>query len=741
MTTNKKIIIKKISGGVVQSLIARLKRIKITSDIESIVFKVDKTIKEHLETDLRDREQILIRANGVDVYLLTLNRNFSQSLFHINKESCRCINKEKLEEIRRADFLDVLERFDGEGLHMAGDGMHYQTPSGKHTKAFLRLADVVHSFGQLDRISYWLLEKLNRVKAVLVDNWSLASIILYSQIPLDKKIRFDCLHQHLNSNVEDARKIVKKLFRDLEKDDYVLLFVSVNTSGEHYAALNYMCNEVRPDLNYISASAYQMPYNEKDSNHSPEIFCKLDNKAMLTYTKQDCPHCKNKDNLLYIDERYYYPKPNKETPILLPAEPKEYSEIHSHFEIISKIDKALCIHRDDPHDENTPRHHAFYINVVKLVEDDSFKEKFIEKWKELKNKHDDPDVIIHPPHTAAKKLLELIEDQWNGKKKVIAEHRLDELCEKNKNDLKSCKHICILDDVVITGGRIKAYVEDIRAELSSIALSLENLSVLVAVQRTENENKIIELKDGVLSKKHDWCSELYAATKIFLPNWDEKSCPWCREAEIWAKAGDLYPFDEPSYFNSRRAALNLHDTCGITVSPIPKFDPDSVQKLGAGSPLGKSGMGEIIEEMPLLFKIAVLLQIIRFDKDPKKRLARKFEINNVLDCKNVLACGEGNSMFERYSEPLIQACLLRCAKPSEWASDMNTYAIPELIKKLDNKSAHVLLLEIMFYLKYRLFCESEIIDKLERHFKEYTKDKIHDPALSILNDLRNPNSY
>lgn len=144
--------------------------------------------------------------------------------------------------------------------------------------------------------------------------------------------------------------------------------------------------------------------------------------------------------------------------------------------------------------------------------------------------------------------------------------------------------------------------------------------------------------------------------------------------------------------------------------------------------------------MPLLFKIAVLLQIMRFHEDTKKRLAKNFAINNAL------ACAEGNNMFSRYSEPLIQVCLLRCTKPSDWASDMNTYAIPELIKKLDDKSAHVLLLEIMFYLKYRPSCESELIDKLEidkleKYFKEYTKDKIHDPALSILNDLRNPNSY
>ena len=739
MAANKKIIIKKIDGNICQSLIVCLKKIKNTNNIEYIVFKVNKAIKEHLKRDRKDRDQILKRARGVDVFLLTLKDDFSKTLFCIKSDSCELIDDQsRIEEIRRADFLDVLERSKGECLHIAGNGVHYQTPSGKHTKAFLRLADVVHSYGRLDRISYWLLEELNKVEAVLVDNWSLASIILYSQIQLNKKIKFDCLHQHLNFNKADAFKVAKELLNGLKANDSVLLFVSVNTSGRHYTSLIDMCKkDVKPDLNYTSASIYEMPYDGKAINHPDKIFCKLndeDNPEMTTYSKKNCHYCKElKEDFLYIDERYYYPRPKNESFIKLPVKYiGEDSPIRPHLDLVGSIDGALCVHRDDPNDEQIPRHHAFYVDVIKLMEDDKFKKQFSEKLDELESDQGVPDAIIYPPHNAAKKMLEVISSKWNSGK-MIASHKLkNDISEKDKKYLKSCKHICILDDVIITGGRIERYVNDIRTEFVSDEPALEKLSVIVAVQRVENEHCIKELKDGCLSRKSKWQSALYTVTELFLPNWDEKSCPWCKEAEIWAEASERDPFCDPSYFDLRMTALNSYNTSGLSVSPIPKFNYNNTKSLGAGSPLGKKGTSE----MHLLFTIAVALQMMRFDECPEERLARKFEVSNALMINNALACGKEKSIFARYSESLIQACLLRCAKPSEWSGDMLEVGIPYLIAKLNDEETHVLLLEIMLYLKNLSYSEPDTIDKLASFFRKYAEDDAHDPALSILNSLR-----
>src|SRR5690606_11295790 len=137
-------------------------------------------------------------------YLLALSSKYdAYCIYLVKSDNCLEINDEELlGKIRQADFIDVLERSDGECFHIADEGLHYQTPSGMHTKAFLRLADAVHSFGRMDRISYWMLTSINHADAVLFDNWSLASLVLHSQSVLCKSVKFDCLHQHMNFNAE-----------------------------------------------------------------------------------------------------------------------------------------------------------------------------------------------------------------------------------------------------------------------------------------------------------------------------------------------------------------------------------------------------------------------------------------------------------------------------------------------------------------------------------------------------------
>ena len=214
MDGSLKIVIKRVpSGGTFGDLDSRLKKLN-SNGVEFIVFKVDADIINHLEGDSKDRDQVVNRVGeGVDVYLLSLDTDFAEyKIYKVTRNACLCVNDDNLRNrIRHADFMDVLEQSGGECFHIAEEGTHYHTPSGMHTKAFLRLADAVHSFGRLDRISYWLLSKINKAEAVLIDNWSLSSIVLHSQNTLNKKIKFDCLHQHLNSNAEDACKVAEGL--------------------------------------------------------------------------------------------------------------------------------------------------------------------------------------------------------------------------------------------------------------------------------------------------------------------------------------------------------------------------------------------------------------------------------------------------------------------------------------------------------------------------------------------------
>ncbi|AZZ94055.1 phosphoribosyltransferase [Hahella sp. KA22] len=730
MERNKKIIIKKVpDSGMFADLDSRLKKINC-SGVECIVFKVSSEIIDHLKCDFKDRDQIVRRAgDGVPVYLLELNNEYKDYyIYLVQKEGCLKIDdKELLRKIRQADFIDVLERSDGECFHIADDGLHYQTPSGMHTKAFLRLADAVHSFGRMDRISYWMLTSINRADAVLFDNWSLASLVLHSQSILEKRIKFDCLHQHMNSNAEDAQKVAEGLLGKLEPSSTALVLVSVNASGGHLSSLLDMCKRIRPDISFQSASIYQMPC-DKDTTPADITFCELSSQEMVSYEENSCPYCDHNDEVISIDERYYYPKQRKETPVSLPARyVDKNSDIRPSLDMLGSVEGALCVHRDDPNDEENPRHHAFYVDVTELAKNDAFISIFTERMNLIEEEYGIPDVIVCPPHSAAKSMLNIISQRW--KIKAIVTHNLLNISEEEENILKSSKHICILDDVIITGSRIDRYVRAMRERLSLNTNIFKSLSIFIAVLRGENESCVKKLKDGALSRRNGWASGLYSVAEIYLPNWGEKECPWCKEANIWGEVPP--PFDEPDYYRSRMTALNSSFSSGIVDNPIIKIDPSYQVTLGSSSPLADAGANE----MHVLFVVAVALQRMRSDPEGKNRLVRTLVNNNALDVtNNSLPCGKETNVFKRYSEPLIQACLLRCAKPSEWSSDILKHGIPFLISNLkDNVSKKILLLEIILYLKRRTYCSAAAQD-LEKAYEPFALGS-DDPVLALLKTM------
>ena len=86
MEGEKIIIIKKVpDSGVFADLDSRLKKIN-SNGVEFIVFKVGTDIICHLQSDSKDREQIIRRAgDGVPVYLLVLSPEYDEYCIYLVK--------------------------------------------------------------------------------------------------------------------------------------------------------------------------------------------------------------------------------------------------------------------------------------------------------------------------------------------------------------------------------------------------------------------------------------------------------------------------------------------------------------------------------------------------------------------------------------------------------------------------------------------------------------------------------
>jgi|CXWL01.1.fsa_nt_gi glutaredoxin len=679
-------IIKKIATNKVIDLIGKLKSLKsfAINACPFIVFKVSKELNNCLIHDSRDCEQIYTRSNGKDVYTLVFDSDEGEYKFYkIGKRKGVLHKDDDFQKIvRQSDLAEVLEQTEGSCIHIPPNNTHFKTPSGFHTKTFLRLADAIHSYNALDRISFWLQSHMINVQAVLVDNWSLSPIILQTQILLKKEIFFDCLSKHIDNDIEEAKKLIQKLVNRVTPGSTILIIVSVNASGSFSNKLLNLCRHFYPDYSFRIISIYQLP-NINSSNDS--ALCQIKNKSITFFNESDCPYCKKGEVTHLIDSKYYYPKLDNESKINLKSkyiEAKNNNLIRESLDKLGSVEGVFCVHRDDPNDGITPRHHAYYVDVCPLIRCDNFVNELSVVMDNIVQSHiPAPDIVISPPHDAGKNLSNLICDHFGCN--VIFTHNMN-LEEKDKEVIKNASHICIIDDVLITGTRLNTFNRALREEIKPTFL--KKVSYLIAVSRTESKKHYDSIRDALVSK-HDWSAELYPVYQVYLPAWNEDDCPWCKELEIWSQFDSL--FAPPEYYKKRIRQLNSRSNLGISNQPLARLDGIGDIYVGSSSPMAHSGSSEMVT----LYNIAVALQMMRNDQDEKNRLERMLYRNNALN-------GGENGNFKRFSEPLIQACLLKNTKPNEWSSDIVS-GINSLINSLHIRDTHIIILEILlFALRY-----------------------------------------
>jgi hypothetical protein len=709
-------IIKKIGTDRVIDLIGKLKSLKSSAINASafIVFKVSCELNEHLIHDQRDCEQVFIRSNGKSFYTLIFDQSDGRYKFYKIENNRGVLNESRELQVLvcQRDLTEVLQQSKGGCIHNPPKNTHFKTPSGLHTKSFLRLADAIHSYNALDRISYWLQSSMINADAVLADNWSLSPIVLQGQIILNRILPFDCLSNHIDYDLEEAKKLIKNLINKIKPGAKILVVVSVNASGNFSSKLLNLCRDLHQGYQFESVSIYQLP----NVIALPiETLCLIRNDAIEFFSESDCPYCKAGEITHLIDSRYYYPRIDEENKIKLKSkyiEAKNSNFIRTSLDQLGAIEGVFSVHKDDPNDGITPRHHAYYVDVLKLIEHQRFLDGYDEVLQLIFALDDRfPDVIICPPHEAGVCLSDRAKKYFGCN--VIQTHDM-KLNSKEMAAVKKARHICIVDDVLISGSRLATFNRALREDVKPS--SLGRVSYVIAVSRTENESKFTSIRDALVIK-HDWNAEIYFVYKIYLPTWEENQCPWCKELEVWEQCE--LPFSPPEYYRSRSLQLNSRSNTGILTRPFARLDGIDDIYVGASSPMANAGSSEMVA----LFNITVTLQMMRNEEDKSSRLERMLYRNNSLD-------GGMDGNFRRYSEPLIQACLLKNTRPNEWSSDIISSGINSLIDNFSDKNTHILILEVLIFLLRYSPRENVDIDKLKNALKDYLSND--DPVKDLL---------
>ncbi|HVV16081.1 MAG TPA: hypothetical protein VHH90_02675 [Polyangia bacterium] len=204
----------------------------------------------------------------------------------------------------------------------------------------------------------------------------------------------------------------------------------------------------------------------------------------------------------------------------------------------------------------------------------------------------------------------------------------------------------VVDDVLVSGSRLSARNRELREREEPPA----SVNFIVGVARPISEDDWKKLSIA-LTTRHPWDAKLAAVETFWLPNWQEKSCPWCREYDFLVSITRRLA-ESPAWLVERVASLTSRER-GLEEDALWFLPGISTPSLGHGSVVGPEGMSATAT----LFAFASALQRLRHDAEGK-RLNPHFPEFGVFDLKNV----------KNYSEALLRAVMLRAVLPQEWGT-------------------------------------------------------------------------
>lgn len=478
--------------------------------------------------------------------------------------------------LRHAEFESLLSQ-PGVVLPQVSS-LHYEAPNGKHYRSFVRVGTAIQSVEAIDGIAFWLLPLLRDRPVVLLDSWTIISLGLnitryVDQAGLDDAgaSAVECQRsygEHHGPLIPRLERVCARVGRD--KVPPALVVVSVSSSGTLARELVEACHRSGfEDAQVVSLYA-------PDREVADEVFCTYAGSAEY-FAPSECPHC-------VLGTSQYSPSVRIEptTYLLELSATVERTRItvvnalpSKNFFDLYKGAGCFSIHRDQ-HDG--ARHHMIHVDAERLTANATFKQRLADCLAKMPT----VDVVLAPRHSAATDLARLVTSKLGHDDPVIADpDSLSELPGEVQERLRSAERILLVDDVVVTGSRLRSYRNLLR-EGGFLGHEHPNkLHFLVAVARPPHADVIESVNNMVHGEDQYWEVE-----RLLLPNWDKQRCPWCWEADLLDSVREQIagnPVLAARLDTLLRTDHGLRDELFLRWSTEPEQTPIGLFELGPGS--------------------------------------------------------------------------------------------------------------------------------------------------------------
>jgi hypothetical protein len=562
------------------------------------------------------------------------------------------------------------------------DGYHYSGPNGMHYESFVRVGTAIQEVDSLDAIAFWLLPRLSRSPVVVLESWTIISLGLNAgQYLRDNAIRGPDGEPAQVVAVETRRSYAEPRERLLQRlagvrkrhgapdPPPVLALVSVSSTGDTAEDLLRTCQRAGfDDIDVVGLYRAEEP-------DRPESLCVLPEVSRHWPPGPDtCPHCEKRSQIVTVLPDSY----------LLDLAATVRDDIAIRITDAQFARRffgryagcgAISVHRDQ-HDRR--RHHMVYVDVLPLLGHPDFLGGLERELGEV----DEVDLILCPEHDAARALAAVVSDHVGLPVLEADPQRLLELQPEEAELLRAARRVLVVDDVVITGTRLRHYRNMLHREGVAIHDDFE-LHVLAGVARPSD---LARLK-GVMDFTHD--DERFHFVELLpLPNWGERDCPWCDELTTLGRFGSYAPTS--TVLAARfRALREVRDGLAEGL-----YLPWLADEQGITDPmlLGPNSIFRAKTEPELFAAVASSLQALRNDDELNERFT--------LPVAKVLS---RNFAFEgRFYDTVITACLLRATRRHDIRAALVDPALEEMVgDRLAEAAVVALHGEILFALYRR----------------------------------------
>jgi hypothetical protein len=581
------------------------------------------------------------------------------------------------------------------GALYEGNRFHFfRLPSGQTADFFLRTGNCLAKRESLHILAFWALPSLETTNLIICDTWSISTLGMYLARLAERYTgrRYDCqyLSKYLSEDIASSSEVLELLEQASDGRIAPVFLVSALSSGRslrtYVEAFGTLFEDEKPSVVTVYLLGESLA-PDLEASIDVLVLCSLADilEARGLEGLVDDVSLEEGQKIFTIDAqtyfpRYFEPKEHRFTPSKFTAKSKHFFETYAGHQIFS-----VCRDGSSNTKLNLRRHHAFHVDILKLVSSSEFQVRAEKLIKSL----DRPTHIVHLKKPADARFAQVVSEcfpddspidliECSGYRRIPKRQDiLRVLADPNAN-------VWFLDAMYISGqSTAQDFEQGLRSGLSTQGLSEypSRISFLVGLLRPDLSAKITS-DNGTMIRLS--CPTRHgeivvnSVEEVLLPNWDQTQCPWCKERELHTlllskHARDSISGKEKAYIEGRLTLLAEGRRRGLKHNLFFKRYPEHQFEFNKGSlwfdwsVVREKGLSE--SEADVMLAVASALQYWRDD------YGSKTPAQYLLDQQSCFGVNV-------YNESFLRAAIWRSLKRREVDTFLNDSYRKELLVRV-----------------------------------------------------------